>query len=135
MHHLPRLRRTEKAKSEGDWGQTKLGRNPGWLSLNISKSFTIASDDISRLITSAVSTMKLRWLNAASPRLSTGQIAYHVLNRRVGRLELFDKPADYSSFEEILPEAHQSFGVHIAAYKSERCVGVRRCEMRQPLDS
>jgi len=31
------------------------------------------------------------------PRLSNGGIAYHVLNRRVGRLELFEKPADYSS--------------------------------------
>jgi len=50
------------------------------------------------------------------PRLSTGGIAYHVLNRRVGRLELFEKPADYSSFEKILAQAHQSFGVRIAAY-------------------
>jgi hypothetical protein len=39
------------------------------------------------------------------PRLSTGGIAYHVLNRRVGRLELFEKPADYSAFEKILAEA------------------------------
>ena len=50
------------------------------------------------------------------PRLSTGGIAYHVLNRRVGRLELFEKPADYSSFEKIFAQAYQSFGVHIAAY-------------------
>src|SRR5437764_6100416 len=50
------------------------------------------------------------------PRLSTGGIAYHVLNRRVGRLELFEKPADYSSFETILAQAHQSFDVRIAAY-------------------
>ena len=53
---------------------------------------------------------------ARRPRLSTGGIAYHVLNRRVGRLELFEKPADYSSFKKILAQAHQSFGVRIAAY-------------------
>ena len=31
------------------------------------------------------------------PRLATGDLAYHVLNRRVGRLPLFDKPADYAA--------------------------------------
>ena len=49
------------------------------------------------------------------PRLSTGGIAYHVLNRRVGRLELFEKPADYSSFEKMLEQAHQRTGVRIAS--------------------
>lgn len=39
------------------------------------------------------------------PRLSTGGIAYHVLNRRVGRLELFEKTADYLALEKILAEA------------------------------
>jgi putative transposase len=50
------------------------------------------------------------------PRLSTGGIAYHVLNRRVGRLELFEKPADYFTFEKILAEAHGRTGIRIAAY-------------------
>jgi len=50
------------------------------------------------------------------PRRSTGEIAYHVLNRRVGRLELFEKPADYSAFEKILAEAHRRTGIRIAAY-------------------
>ena len=50
------------------------------------------------------------------PRLSTGGIAYHVLNRRVGRLELFEKPADYSAFEKILAEAHHRTGIRITAY-------------------
>ena len=50
------------------------------------------------------------------PRLSTGGIAYHVLNRRVGRLELFEKPADYSAFEKILAQAHHGTGMRIAAY-------------------
>ena len=41
------------------------------------------------------------------PRLSTSGITYHVLNRRGGRLELFERPADYSAFEKILAEAHR----------------------------
>ena len=32
------------------------------------------------------------------PRLAAGDLAYHVLNRRVGRLALFEKPADYAAF-------------------------------------
>ena len=50
------------------------------------------------------------------PRLSTGGIAYHVLNRRVGRLELFENPSDYSAFEKILAEASHRTGIRIAAY-------------------
>jgi hypothetical protein len=33
------------------------------------------------------------------PHLAAGDLAYHVLNRRVGQLLLFDKPADYTAFE------------------------------------
>jgi hypothetical protein len=36
------------------------------------------------------------------PRLATGGLAYHVLNRCVSRLPLFRKPADYLAFEKIL---------------------------------
>jgi REP element-mobilizing transposase RayT len=50
------------------------------------------------------------------PRLATGGLAYHVLNRRVGRLSLFEKPADYFAFEKILTEARDRAGVRIAAY-------------------
>jgi putative transposase len=50
------------------------------------------------------------------PRLATGGLAYHVLNRRVGRLALFEKPADYLAFENILKEAHDRTDVRIAAY-------------------
>lgn len=35
------------------------------------------------------------------PRLAAGDLAYHVLNRRVGRLPLFDKPADYAAAYRI----------------------------------
>ena len=50
------------------------------------------------------------------PRLTAGDLAYHVLNRRVGRLPLFDKPTDYTTFEKILAEAQDSTGIRIAAY-------------------
>ena len=49
-------------------------------------------------------------------RISTGGLAYHILNRRVGRLGLFDKPADYMAFEKILNEAYERTGIRIAAY-------------------
>ena len=50
------------------------------------------------------------------PRLAAGDLAYHVLNRRVGRLPLFEKPADYVAFEKILAEAHSQARIRIAAY-------------------
>ena len=50
------------------------------------------------------------------PRLAAGDLAYHVLNRRVGRLPLFEKPADYVAFEKVLAEAHAQTGIRIAAY-------------------
>ena len=50
------------------------------------------------------------------PRLAAGELAYHVLNRRVGRLPLFDKPADYAAFEKILAEAHAQTRIRIEAY-------------------
>lgn len=50
------------------------------------------------------------------PRAATGGLAYHVLNRRVGRLPLFEKRADYAAFEKILEEAHAQTRIRIAAY-------------------
>jgi putative transposase len=50
------------------------------------------------------------------PRIATGGLAYHVLNRRVGRLPLFEKPADYAVFETILQEVHGETGIRIAGY-------------------
>ena len=50
------------------------------------------------------------------PRLAAGDLAYHVLNRRVGRLPLFEKPADYTAFETVLAEAHAATRIRIAAY-------------------
>lgn len=39
------------------------------------------------------------------PRVSTGGYAYHVLNRGVGRMTLFDNDDDYAAFERVLAEA------------------------------
>ena len=50
------------------------------------------------------------------PRISTGGLAYHVLNRRIGRLPLFESPKDYTLFETILNEAVEHRQVRIAAY-------------------
>jgi len=50
------------------------------------------------------------------PRLAAGGLVYHVLNRRVGRLPLFEKAGDYAAFEEILAEAHARSGIRITAY-------------------
>jgi putative transposase len=50
------------------------------------------------------------------PRVSTGGLAYHVLNRRIGRLRLFEKPADYLAFENILHQANERTGIRITAY-------------------
>jgi putative transposase len=50
------------------------------------------------------------------PRMATAGLVYHVLNRRIGRAPLFEIPADYAAFEEILQEAHQRTGIRITAY-------------------
>ncbi|GKS63024.1 transposase [Nitrospira sp.] len=50
------------------------------------------------------------------PRLAAGDLAYHVLNRRVGRLPLFETRADYSTFETTLAEAHAQTRIRITAY-------------------
>ena len=50
------------------------------------------------------------------PRLAAADLAYHVLNRRVGRLPLFEKPGDYMAFETVLAEAHAASRMRIAAY-------------------
>jgi putative transposase len=50
------------------------------------------------------------------PRLAAGDLAYHVLNRRVGRLPLFEKPADYAAFEKILSEAYAHTRIRLTAY-------------------
>lgn len=48
--------------------------------------------------------------------LTAGELVYHVLNRRVGRLPLFENSADYAAFERILAEAHAATRLRILAY-------------------
>jgi putative transposase len=50
------------------------------------------------------------------PRIATGGLVYHVLNRRVGRQALFEKESDYATFERILEEAITRGGIRLSAY-------------------
>lgn len=49
-------------------------------------------------------------------RNAPGGMVYHVLNRAVARLPLFEKEADYEAFERVLEEAHLRFPIRILAY-------------------
>jgi putative transposase len=49
-------------------------------------------------------------------RISVGGIAYHVLNRRVERRELFGDDGDYAAFEKVLQEAHARFQMRLLDY-------------------
>ena len=50
------------------------------------------------------------------PRFATGGLAYHVLNRRVARMPLFENAGDYAAFEHVLQETFDRTGIRIAAY-------------------
>jgi len=50
------------------------------------------------------------------PRNTPGGLVYHVLNRSVGRMTLFRKPADYAAFERCLLEAHARHPTRLLAY-------------------
>jgi len=41
---------------------------------------------------------------------------YHVLNRAVGRAQIFEKSADYAAFEKVLRQAWQRSGMRLLAY-------------------
>jgi putative transposase len=49
-------------------------------------------------------------------RAAPGGYVYHVLNRGVGRRRLFDKPADYEAFEELLEETLVSRPMRVCGY-------------------
>ena len=40
-----------------------------------------------------------------APRITEPGTSYHLLNRRVMRLPLFEKDADYQAFERVLDES------------------------------
>ena len=49
-------------------------------------------------------------------RAIAGGMAYHVLNRAVGRQVLFDGSGDYKAFEQVLEQAHRRDPLRILAY-------------------
>ena len=50
------------------------------------------------------------------PRHAPGGCVYHVLNRAVARLPLFEKPADYEAFLRVLAEALEQQPMRILAF-------------------
>ncbi|MFN0052901.1 MAG: transposase [Planctomycetales bacterium] len=49
-------------------------------------------------------------------RVTPGGMVFHVLNRGVGRQQLFAKAEDYAAFEEIIAETLQKCPMRICAY-------------------
>ena len=49
-------------------------------------------------------------------RVSTGGLAYHVLNRAVGRGCLFEDEADYLAMERVIQRTHQQLPIRIVSY-------------------
>ena len=49
-------------------------------------------------------------------REASGGIVYHVLNRAVGRMKLFETDSDYVAFERVLTETWERTGVRILCY-------------------
>ena len=49
-------------------------------------------------------------------RAAQGGFVYHVLNRANARLPIFEKPADYESFERILEEGVERVSMRLLAY-------------------
>ncbi|MCY2954266.1 MAG: transposase [Planctomycetota bacterium] len=53
---------------------------------------------------------------ARHARVAPGGLVYHVLNRSVARLPLFEKEGDYLAFEKVLEEAGKRHPMRILAY-------------------
>lgn len=49
-------------------------------------------------------------------RVSTGGLAYHVLNRAVGRARLFDGDVDYLAMERVIERTHAQLPIRIVSY-------------------
>lgn len=50
------------------------------------------------------------------PRVAPGGLVYHVLNRAVARLALFEKDGDYEAFERILEEGLEKHPTRLLGY-------------------
>ena len=53
---------------------------------------------------------------ARSARTDIGNIPYHVLNRAVGRFNIFSTPSDYLLFLDVLREAQTELDMRVLAY-------------------
>jgi putative transposase len=53
---------------------------------------------------------------ARGPRQAPGGFVYHVLNRAVARLPLFEKPGDYNAFLHVLVEALEKCPMRILSF-------------------
>ena len=49
-------------------------------------------------------------------RQAPGGLVYHLLNRAVARLPLFEKPADYAAFHRVLGETLDHFPMRVLAH-------------------
>lgn len=50
------------------------------------------------------------------PRICPAGTTFHVLNRAVARLTLFEKPGDYEAFERVLAETHARIPLPLFSY-------------------
>ena len=50
------------------------------------------------------------------PRVASGGMFFHVLNRAAGRSALFQKDADYAAFERVVAEVHGRLPTRLLAY-------------------
>ena len=53
---------------------------------------------------------------AHSARVDVGDVPYHILNRAVGRMRIFNKQSDYQTFLEILAEAKRETKMRILSF-------------------
>jgi len=53
---------------------------------------------------------------ARRTRCSDGGYVYHVLNRAVGRAQVFEKSPDYAAFEKVLRQAWERTHMRLLAY-------------------
>lgn len=49
-------------------------------------------------------------------RIAPGGIVFHVLNRGVARMQLFEKAGDYEAFERVLSETLEEAPMRICSY-------------------
>jgi putative transposase len=49
-------------------------------------------------------------------RIAPGGLVFHVMNRGVARMQLFEKPSDYQAFEVVLRETRAETRMRICSY-------------------